>query len=539
MKILLAKCPRVLSTHFPDNTESLALGYLASSLRDANFFADILDASILNLSIEDTVKVINSKNYSLIGFTISDPTFLESTLLVSRLIKEKNPAAHITIGGHTPTFHAQEILFNYSEINSIIMYEGERPIVDLATALSEQRTWKTIPNLATRIGSEVIINPPRPLIKDLDSIPFPARDVLPQLMERRPDIGVVSVASSRGCFRNCSFCSIRAFYKEPTGPPWRTRSVSNIIQEIEELYKNFQIREIAFVDDIFFGTGEKARNQRILLADKLIKRNLPISLALAVSVKEVDEEIFSKLYDAGLRQVLLGIESSSQKILNYFSKGTTPDDGINAVGILHEIGIDPVVSFINFTPETTLQDLRDNLCYFKKLKVNFLQGLLNRLQVYKGTDIERKLKIEGILLGTPLNPYYEIKDKRVETIYHICTKSLGKFLSIAYEIKRVERAYRLQIFALEHRGRDIHLLLKRRQELAECVDLILEECSSLFNDVINFSETNFNPQKIESYVKIMKKRLTISYEEWMQVLDLFLEDVSKGDKNELQAFYSN
>ena len=523
-KVLLAKCPRLLPTHFPDNTESLALGYLAACLREASFDVDILDASLLDLSLEATIQSILSGNYALVGFTISDPTFLESTLKVAGLIKKHKQEIHITIGGHTPTFHAEEIISARKEIDSIIMYEGEGAILDLATALFKKEPWANISNLVSKIDGRVIMNPPRPLIKDLDSLPFPSRDLLPHLLENRPDIGVVSVSSSRGCFRNCAFCSIRAFYKTPPGPLWRSRGVSDILKEIEELHAKFEIKEIAFVDDIFFGTGENGRRRRLQLADELIKRRLGISLALAVSVKEVDEKIFSRLYDAGLRQVLLGLESASQRILDYLGKGTTPDDGVRAVNVLTKLGIDPVVSFINFTPETTIEDLRHNLDYFSGLKVIFLQGLLNRLQVYKGTDIESRLRKEGILRGDSLNPYYKIKDERVEMVYHISTKSLGKLLSIAYEIKRVERAFRLQIFLRDFEGLDCKRLLDRKKKFNDCVELILEECSKIFLHIIDHVEAaDFN--HVDSFINEMKGRLKISYDEWMQIINLFSEDM--------------
>jgi len=181
--VLLAKCPRLLPTHFPDNTESLALGYLAACLREAHFNVDIIDGSLLDLSIEETAQSIQKKNYSLIGFTISDPTFIEPTIMVAEVIKNNHPNTHITIGGHTPTFHAKEIVSTFDVIDSIITHEGEGPIIDLANALSRAEPLENIPNLASKRNSRVIMNPPRPLVDDLDSLPFPSRDLLPYLLE--------------------------------------------------------------------------------------------------------------------------------------------------------------------------------------------------------------------------------------------------------------------------------------------------------------------------------------------------------------------
>jgi len=334
---------------------------------------------------------------------------------------------------------------------------------------------------------------------------------------------VVSVSGSRGCFRKCRFCSIRAFYREPSGPPWRYRSVSNIIKEIEELYSKYKVKEVAFVDDIFFGAGEKGRQKRIQLADELISQKLPISLALAESADEIDEHVFKHLYKAGLRQVLLGLESGSQKMLDYLGKGTTTADGVRAVTILKKLGIDLTVSFINFTPETTIDDLRKNIAYFQRLKINFLQGLLNRLQVYKGTDIEKRLRKEGILHGDTLMPSYTIKDYRVESIYQTCTQTLGKYLSISYEIKRVERAFRIIIFQRSFEGKDVSDLLKKRKSFDDCVQLILKECAKIFLDIIDCAEKDISITETDSFIDELKNRLYVSYGEWINLTNLFWE----------------
>jgi len=235
-RVLLCKMPRYYPTYFEENSESLALGYLASYLRNNDYKVKIFDASLEGLSLEtaknNLLQYCNTYHPLLIGFTISDMTYIESTIETIDFLREKGNQAHITMGGHSPTFNYKEIFQMCNRLDSIVRYEGEIAIKRLADALSEGKNWHNIPNIVYRRSKEEIIaNPPFPLISDLDSLPFPTRDYLPMVINRLNPIGIVPLSASRGCYMDCGFCSIRQFYGHPKGSLWRSRSVDSIISE--------------------------------------------------------------------------------------------------------------------------------------------------------------------------------------------------------------------------------------------------------------------------------------------------------------------
>jgi len=527
MKILLAKCPRSYYSHFEENSESLALAYLAAVLRRNDYEVDILDASLTGLSLDNTVNKILDNTYDLIGFTIADATFIESTVAVISILRKNGVKSHITMGGHTPTFHYKEILEMSPGLDSIAMYEGEQTILELVQCIKDNKNWRNVKSIAYKSKGSIKCNPPRHLIANLDDLPFPSRDTLPFILEHKRETGVVSMSGGRGCYMNCGFCSIKAFYTIPEGPSWRYRSNENIVQEMECLVQNFGIEEILFVDDVFVGPGEKNKKRILQLAEEINKRKLKVMLSISERADNIKEDIFKRLKEVGLRQILLGVESGSQEILNYFNKGITLQQIRKAIEILKKLDIDITVSFINFTPITTIDRLKKNIDFFVGLEINILQGLLNRFQIYGGTPLGKELQSEGLIKGKFPNFSYDTPDKRVDIIYKIAQKTLGTFLSTAYELKKVERALRIKLFEAEI-GKDlkeIAFLQKERARYKNLMNKIMKEASELLLEIIKFVESKdaTDKRKINKFIKEMTDISLHNYKEWLRLIQLLKE----------------
>lgn len=524
-KILLAKCPRYYPSHFEENSESLALAYLASVLRRHGYEVDILDASLMELSLDDTINRISRDAYDFIGFTIADPTFIESTFKVITELRKKGVVAHITVGGHAPTFHHREVLEMCSGLDSIGMFEGEETIAELATFLKQGKDWRKIKGIAYKSNSAIKSNQPRPLISNLDSLPFPARDTLPFLLKHKKETGVVSMSGGRGCYMNCGFCSIKAFYTIPEGPSWRFRSNANIIDEMEYLVRTYGVKEILFVDDVFVGPGEKNIRRVSELADEIEKRKLKVMISISERVDNIDWNLFKRLREVGLRQILLGVESGSLEILDYFDKSITPYQIHEAVEILQRLDIDVTVAFINFTPVTTLKQLRENLEFFLSLEVNILQGLLNRFQIYGGTPLYERLQKVDLVKGK--FPYfsYSTPDSRVDVVYEIVQKSLGTFLSTAYELKKLERLLRINIFNAEvgERPEEIALIKREKSRYRRLMNKIMKEAADVLKEIIDFAETKdaLYVERIEKFTKEMVDISIYAYKEWSALVRFF------------------
>ncbi len=525
--IFFAKMPRYYPTYFEENSESLALGYLASHLRNNGYKVKIFDASLEGLSLEKAknslLQYCNTYHAFLIGFTISDMTYIESTVEAIDFLRNKGIQAHITMGGHSPTFNYKEIFQMCNGLDSIIRYEGEIPLKKLADALARKKDWHDIPNIAYRRNKErIIANSPLPLIKDLDSLPFPARDYLPLVINRLNPIGIVPLSASRGCYMDCGFCSIRQFYGPPEGSLWRTRSIDNIISEIKSIKKKEpKVKEVVFVDDIFSGPPKNRIKRMEELRDKLKDNNLHIMLSISDRADAITEEIGEIWREMGVRQILLGFESASPEVLKIMNKGITLEDQKHALRVVRGNDIDEAISYINFTPWSTLEQIEENVRYFLSLKINMLQGMLNRFQIYDGTPLTERLKKEGLVYGKFPNEHYHTPDKRVDKLYDIINKSFNPYLFVAYRLKVLERELRIALFDAEtDKNRYLETQIREyRVMYREMLQRIMEEASARFLEVLELVK---NGVPIDKYFhEEIKEKVLIKSNEWFKMMEIF------------------
>ena len=126
----------------------------------------------------------------------------------------------------------------------------------------------------------------RPSVGDLDSLPFPVRDLLPEVLEQT---GYASLLSSRGCYGRCTFCSVNAFFAR-FGAKYRMRSVENVLAEMEELQRNYGVRNFAF-NDANFICGRKGRERAFEFAEALLKRGIKARFSIQCRVNDVEKEL--------------------------------------------------------------------------------------------------------------------------------------------------------------------------------------------------------------------------------------------------------
>jgi len=195
----------------------------------------------------------------------------------------------------------------------------------------------------------------------------------------------VNLLGSRGCYGKCTFCYINSFYG--TGNPWRGRSPDNIVNEIDEIIEERGSRDFYFTDPNFFGPGQLGQDRALRLAAVLKPRN--IRFGLEGRVNDIRDETIAALKDAGLRQILIGLESGKDESLKRMNKMTTVAQNENALRILRKHGIDPNVGFIMFEPESSLSDVRVNLEFLKR------NDLLKRLSVTANVLYHHQIVLEG------------------------------------------------------------------------------------------------------------------------------------------------
>jgi radical SAM superfamily enzyme YgiQ (UPF0313 family) len=269
-------------------------------------------------------------------------------------LKQKIADLFIVVGGPYPVAVQEQCLKDCSDIDAVVTGEGEITVVEMLAKLGAGQSLDSVEGLAYRTNDAIRKNPPRPLISDLDSLPFPARELLgeagryippPATYKRKP---VAVIMTARGCNRRCLYCFQIDKYRESG---IRYRSVENVMAEIE-LVLSQGYREIKFIDD----TLAADYNRAMTIAREIKKRNLDFTWFASAVVNQVDKPLLQAFKDAGCWAILFGAESGVQKDLNAIRKGITPEQTRKAVRAAKEVGITVYTPFLFGIPGQTYED---------------------------------------------------------------------------------------------------------------------------------------------------------------------------------------
>lgn len=302
-------------------------------------------------------------------------------------LKNEGLAPLIVAYGFYPTISHSQILYDCISIDAVVVGEPEVPFASLARYPQVQDFPQRIPGIAVRSDSEGVVLIPQEPVNDLDSVSFPLRT------ESLYRIGEVNILGSRGCYGRCTFCYINTFYGN--GMPWRFRSPENIIAEIDAIIRERGARDFYFTDPNFFGPGQRGQERAMRIAELLKPRN--IRFGIEGRVNDIRDETIEALVDAGLRHILIGLESGRNEALQRMNKMTTVAENEEALRILRKHGIEPNVGFIMFEPDSTIEDLRSNFDFLKR------NDLLKNLPVTANVLYHHQI----ILGGTAA--YHELK----------------------------------------------------------------------------------------------------------------------------------
>ena len=468
-----------------EELENLGTRYLAAVLRQHGFSVQLAPFST-PAEAPEVEKVARQTQPRLIGlsliFQYRAPEFMDLAAALRRLL----PHAHITTGGHFPSFADADLLANYPALDSVVRGEGEFTLLELVQHLEDKSAWPAIRGLSYRSEDAIARTPARPPVVDLERLPFPARDTPPQ---QDLGIGFSPIVGSRGCFCNCSFCSIRAFYAAGGGAPQRFRSVPNLAAEMEALYHTHNVRFFVFNDDEWFPPG-KARLQRVAaLEAELHSRRLDVLMSIKCRADDVEESLFRRLQAMGVARAYVGVESGSDHSLRTLNKHTTVALNERALETLHRVGILADFGLIFFDPDSTVDDIRANLRFFRRMAGDGQAPLsFGRLEVYAGTPILERLQREKRLTGNFLAWNYQIQDPRVEMLFRLMVTTmrhrhydgdgLAKLCSMA--------CYRLAMYKFLMREQADATLV---EELRQMVARLNDHSLTLLEEMLRFTLT--------------------------------------------------
>lgn len=359
----------------------LNLMYLAAALENASIPVKIIDDDLYQAGFDKIANLASKINPKVVGITATTAT-IKNALEYIKNIKRVLPNALTVIGGPHPTFMPYETLKTEDALDVVIIGEGEETIVDIADGekLSE------IKGITYSDNDKIHMTDPRPLIKDLDNIPFPARHLVPfKSYELSSQAG--GMITSRGCVFSCNYCSSSLIM----GKKFRTRSPENVADELEELVYKYGLREIAFLDDIFMLNKKRAG----LIADEIKSRDIDVSFIASSRVNTVDQRLLESLKNSGMSTLYCGVESGSQRVLDLMGKGITLKQAEDAFKVAKNVGIDVVGSFILGYPGETVEEMNQTIDFSIKLDPDYCQYSI--LTPFPGTPIYYELKHKGLL----------------------------------------------------------------------------------------------------------------------------------------------
>lgn len=410
-----------------DSKEPLGILYIASYLRERGYHVDLIDASTYGLSVEQTVKLISMTDPVFIGFSVVQRAF-GSTIEIIKMLRKNGVKSHISIGGYLPSLSIEYLSKMYDLlklIDSIVVGEGEITSYELAETIINSKNLNNINGLVWINGKDLIYNKLRNKISNLDSIPFPSRDLLPKALAT---MGTASIFSSRGCYGNCTFCSQNAFDKYNKGIKWRGRSATNVVDEIEYLINTFGVKTIKFNDDNIFGPGVEGKKRVIDICNEILKRRIKVSLMAYCRANDVDKDIVGLMKSAGFDRILLGVETVNDDILKKYKKGVKFQDMERARIILEEAGISSIPGYMMFNPYSNLEDIKKSIEYLRTVKA-FGSTISKTVVIHDSTDIKETLKKEKRLVENEIIAGYHdyIVDEDVSKVY-----LLNKYFWIYY-----------------------------------------------------------------------------------------------------------
>lgn len=404
----------------PEMYENLGLSTLAATTRRAGFETDTLLTHVEGWSYRRLGTEIMRRQPDVLGVSLLSFN-ARKTLAMLRRLRAEGLRSKIVTGGHFPTFNDEILLQEWPELDVVVRGEGDLVLVDLLNSWQTGGDLEQVAGITCRMRGQILRTPFRPLLDDLDSLPWPVRDHTRRIIDMG---GTLNVVRSRGCYGNCAFCSIASFYRSQGGALWRQRSINNVLAELYYLTDRFPGVEVKFLDDQFIGPGRRGWEDAMDFARAMIECGLNVPFSIFARADTIEPELFGALREAGLRSVFVGVESGSQRQLDACGKRTTVEDNKRAVRILHELDIRFNMGLIFFDPYTRMEDVIANLEYlhetkpFWNSKGNIL-SIENEVIVYKGTPFYNRLLEEGRLGGDYIDCTYTIPDWRVRYLRRI------------------------------------------------------------------------------------------------------------------------
>ena len=402
----------------PDFEENLSIRYLASSLQ-----AKRHETSLAVFNSADDVEAVAEQagEAEIVGLSVCFQSRAQEFLTLARRIKQLHPGKLIVAGGHYASCAAEALMEHHSELDIIVIHEGEQTLAEIVAAANLKDDLPKITGIAYREDGQVRFTPKRRTLDDLDTLPFP---------ERRGRIHSIAgvptsfLMGSRGCYENCAYCCITTLHNLAPGKKFRQRSVELIADEMAELYRDRGTRQFVFHDDNFLVPSVAHNQARIEGFDKAFKSRGMDDIALLIKCRPADanRDVLGRLKEMGLVRIFMGIESATEAGLLTLDRHQTVGQSIRALDICGELDVSAQFTIMTFNPDANLNTLRTDLAFMRRFAGNPLNFC--RAEIYEGTPLEKRMVALGRARGDYRAREYSMDDPVADLA---CTISLDLF----------------------------------------------------------------------------------------------------------------
>lgn len=347
----------------------LNLCYLASHTRQQipEVLISVIDAEMEGLSLEETAENAQMVSPDIIGITTTTPSF-EAVIQLTHMLRGQLPKVIVVLGGpHVSALPERSL--RETSADYVVIGEGEQTFTELVRVLGcGGKEISAISGLAYFYKEQFILTPQRELIKDLDSLPIPARDLIGNARYSPPPSKRVArgpntlISTSRGCFHNCGFCGCRSIWRRRI----RTRKPESVIAEIREIIERYNIATINFTDEYFTAKRERVHT----ICKMIIEHDLVIPWVCSSRAENLDEETLQLMKRAGCREISFGIESGNNEILMRIDKKLNLQESERVVNAARRAGISTHASYIIGYPGETSQSAQDTIDFAIKLNTD-------------------------------------------------------------------------------------------------------------------------------------------------------------------------
>lgn len=390
----------------------IGISYLSSFLKSQGIETEIYDDGI-DYSSEKMLKQINEFKPDLIGITIFSYCYGFADNLI-KIIKDNCNYPLAAGGPHASALKSE--LLRQNNVDFAVKGEGEYTLLELLREIKEiNPDFNKIRGLIWRNGKDIIENPDRPYIQNLDTLPYPTYDAFGIERYHCYKVKSLPIITSRGCPFGCNYCSVRL----SMGQNFRVRSAENVFSEIRHFY-NQGYHSFEINDDCF--TLDKQRAEKI--CDMIIDNKLKIRFQLynGIRVDTVNLPLLKKMRKAGCFFIAFGCESGSQRVLKIIKKNITLGQVKSAVNWANEAGIRNCVNFIIGHTGETYEDALETLRFARKLPTDFVNFF--NLVPYPGTESFEWVKQNAHFLVPPDSFLNDISYRDNEPIFE--TKDFTK-----------------------------------------------------------------------------------------------------------------